>query len=146
MSSEKDCILDAFWLIFKLSNKARATQYLNEHLGLSVPTFVKFHVNKKNDGYICVAIDMVKPYHIQGLMQGWPAGRNNPEVCPIWHRIYKETETALAELHIFITTHTVKFVPVASDFFGEKVDSGYIILDYTGFDQEISSHIEHNEQ
>jgi len=126
MRSEKDCILNGFWTVFCILGKEEATAYLNEHIGLSVPTFLKFKQTKKNDAYICIGIDLVKPYHIKGLMKGWPSGRNNRDVAGIWCRIFQESEKATRELNI-TNECTIEFVQV--DLYEET--TGYIFLDYT---------------
>jgi len=127
--SEKDLILNSFWLIFTTYGKTDATLYLNDQLGLSVPTFVKFkQPYKKNDGYICTSIDLVKPYHINGLIAGWPAGKDNPEVVDIWCHVIEEAERAMNEI-LYIDffkdsiPYTIEFVPTRT--------GGYIFLDYT---------------
>jgi len=126
--TELECILNSFWIIFTRYGKTDATLYLNEAMGLSVPTFVKFkQLYIQNYGYICTSIDLLKPYHINGLIAGWPNGEDNKDVEDIWIRAIEEGEKAINEILYSDRSQkkdpTIEFVPTR--------EGGYILLDYT---------------
>jgi len=146
---EKLEIYKKFWDICEKNINA-AVIYLNNHSdGIAVPTFLKFTLLPKNGCYVDKKAttlinvqELLKPKHIQSLINGWPNGHNDPVVSNIWFRLMREANTTIYELPakpvtcieaIFTPVKFIKEVwdPLTNSIISEEVTTGYIVIDFS---------------